>query len=236
VHFQHSDEIWRDFPELVPGIMYVEGITPDVPVTARTARFTAAARSRLAERPEGEMPEIQAWRRAFSRMGLRPTQYRCAAESLLRRFRKEGALPSVHPLVDLCNAVSLAFAIPVAVFDVSEITGGLEVRHASGDEEYLTFSGDVGHPDPGEVIFADQARRAHARRWTNRQSGRSAVRDSTTAALIVAEAMHATAAADVKELSAAVAEELAAVWSATPAVSVLSQSSPGCAFRTRERR
>jgi DNA/RNA-binding domain of Phe-tRNA-synthetase-like protein len=236
VHFQHSDEIWRDFPELVPGIMYVEGITPDVPVAARTARFTAAARSRLAERPEGEMPEIQAWRRAFSRMGLRPTQYRCAAESLLRRFRKEGALPSLHPLVDLCNAVSLAFAIPVAVFDVSEITGGLEVRHAAGDEEYLTFSGDVEHPDPGEVIFADQASRAHARRWTNRQSGRSAVRASTTAALIVAEAMHATAAADVKELSAAVAEELAAVWSATPAVSVLSQSSPGCAFRTRERR
>jgi len=230
VLFQHSGEIWRDFPELVPGIMYVEGITPDVSVAARTARFTAAARSRLAEGPEGEMPEIQAWRRAFARMGLRPTQYRCAAESLLRRFRKEGALPSLHPLVDLCNAVSLAFAIPVAVFDVGQVTGDLEVRYAAGDEEYLTFSGDVEHPQPGEVIFADQARQAHARRWTNRQSGRSAVRDSTTAALIVAEALHATASADVKELSAAVAEELAAVWSATPAVSVLSPSSPGYAF------
>ena len=234
--FQHSGEIWRDFPELVPGIMYVEGITPDVSVAARTARFTAAARSRLAAGPETEMPEIQAWRRAFSKMGLRPTQYRCAAESLLRRFRKEGALPSLHPLVDLCNAVSLAFAIPVAVFDVAEVADDLEVRYAAGDEEYLTFSGDVEHPQPGEVIFADQARRAHARRWTNRQSGRSAVRDSTTAALIVAEAMHATASADVKELSAAVAEELAVVWSAAPVVGVLSPSSPGYAFTTRERR
>ena len=230
VLFQHSGKIWRDFPELVPGIMYVEGITPGVPVAARAARFTAAARSRLAAGPETEMPEIQAWRRAFSKMGLRPTQYRCAAESLLRRFRKEGALPSLHPLVDLCNAVSLAFAIPVAVFDVAEVAGDLEVRYAAGDEEYLTFSGDVEHPQPGEVIFADQARRAHARRWTNRQSGRSAVRDSTTAALIVAEAMHATASADVKELSAAVAEELATVWSATPVVSVLSPSSPVYAF------
>jgi len=236
VHFQHSGEIWRDFPELVPGIMYVEGITADAPVAARTARFTAAARSRLAAGPEGEMPEIQAWRRAFSRMGLRPTQYRCAAESLLRRFRKEGALPSLHPLVDLCNAVSLAFAIPVAVFDVAQVTGDLEVRYAAGDEEYISFSGDVEHPQPGEVIFADQARKAHARRWTNRQSGRSAVRDSTTAALIVAEALHATASADVKEFSAAVAEELAAVWSATPAVSVLSPSSPRYAFTTRGQR
>lgn len=230
MHFQHSGEIWRDFPELVPGIIYAEGITRDVSVEARATRFTAVAGSRLAERPEGEMPEIQAWRRAFSRMGLRPTQYRCAAESLLRRFRKEGALPRLHPLVDLCNAVSLAFAIPVAAFDVSKITGDLEVRNAVGDEEYVTFSGDVEHPDAGEVIFADQAGWAHARRWTNRQSGRSAVQNSTTAALIVAEAMHATASSDVKELSGALADELDAVWSAAPVVSVLSQSSPRFSF------
>ena len=56
-------------------------------------------------------------------MGLKPTQYRCAAESLLRRFRKEGSLPRLHPLVDLCNAVSLAFAVPVAVLDAGRIAG-----------------------------------------------------------------------------------------------------------------
>jgi len=226
VHFQHSAEIWRDFPELVPGVMYAEGITRDVSVGARTGRFIAIAKSRLAERPEGELPEIQAWRRAFSRMGLRPTQYRCAAESLLRRFRKEGTLPQLHPLVDLCNAVSLAFAIPVAVFDISKITGHLEVRYAVGDEEYVTFSGDVEQPDHGEVIFSDQAGQAHARRWTNRQSGRSAVQSSTTAALIVAEAMHASASSDVQQLLAALADELDAVWSVTPKASMLSQSSP----------
>jgi len=147
VHFQHSGEIWRDFPQLVPGALYAEGITHDVPVGSRTGTFIATARSRLAERPEGELPEIQAWRRAFSRMGLKPTQYRCAAESLLRRFRKEGTLPELHPLISLCNAVSLAFAIPVAVFDVSKITGHLQVRYAAGDEQYLTFAGDVEHPE-----------------------------------------------------------------------------------------
>jgi len=230
VHFQHSGDVWRDFPELVPGIVYAEGITPDVSVAERAARFVDVARSRLAERPEGEFPEIQAWRRAFSRMGLKPTQYRCAAESLLRRFRKEATLPRLHPLVDLCNAVSLAFAVPVAVFDVSKITGHLEVRYAAGDEEYVAFSGDVEHPDVGEVIFADEAGRAHARRWTHRQSGRSAVQGSTTAALIVAEAMHASASADVKELTAAVADELGAVWAVTPEACILSQASPRVAF------
>lgn len=230
MHFQHSGEIWRDFPGLVPGIVFAEGITHDVPAGSRTAKFIAIARSRLAGMPEGELPEIQAWRRAFSRMGLKPTQYRCASESLLRRLRKEGSLPQLHPLVDLCNAVSLAFAIPVAAFDVSKINGHLDVRYAAGDEEYLTFSGDVEHPRAHEVIFADRAGRVHARRWTNRQSGLSAVQNSTTAVLIVAEALHDSAASDVQELTAAIADELAAVWCLTPMVTVLSQSSPRFTF------
>ena len=69
-----------------------------------------------------------------------------------------------------------------------------------------------------------------ARRWTNRQSGLSAVQNSTTAALIVAEAMHDSASSDVPQLAAAVAGELDALWSVTPAAAVLSQSSPRFTF------
>ncbi len=224
--FQHSGEIWRDFPELVPGIVFADGIRHDVAAGDRAARFTAVARSRLAGATEAELPEIRAWRRAFTRMGLKPTQYRCASEALLRRLRKDGSLPPVHPLVDVCNAASAAFAIPVAVFDLDKITGGLEVRYAAGDEHYLTFSGQTEHPAPREVIFADQAGRVHARRWTNRQSGLSAVQASTATALIVAEAMHDSASADVPRLIAALAEELNAIWSITPVATVLSRSSP----------
>ena len=230
MRFQHSNEIWRDFPELVPGVLFAAGITCDVQAGAHTEKYLAAAKSRLAEMPEGEMPEIQAWRRAFSRMGLKPTQYRCASESLLRRFRKEGTIPRLHPLVDLCNAVSLAFAIPVAVIDVAKITGGLEVRYAAGDEDYLTFSGDVEYPAVREVIFADDAGRAHARRWTNRQSGLSAVRDETAAVLIVAEALHRSASADIAELTAALAGDLTELWPADPAVTTLSRAAPRFTF------
>jgi DNA/RNA-binding domain of Phe-tRNA-synthetase-like protein len=229
--FQHSGEIWRDFPELVPGIVLADGITDDVAAGDRVAKLTATAKSRLTGATESELPEIQAWRRAFTRMGLKPTQYRCASEALLRRLRKEGTLPQLHPLIDVCNAFSVAFAIPVAVFDISKITGCLEVRYAVGDEEYLTFSGQAEHPSPGEVIFADQARQVHARRWTNRQSGLSAVQASTATALIVAEAMHDSASSDVPALIADLAGELTAIWSITPVAAVLSQSSPRFTFR-----
>jgi len=106
----------------------------------------------------------------------------------------------------------------------------VQVRYAAGDEDYLTFSGQAEHPAPHEVIFADRARRVHARRWTNRQSGLSAVQAPTAAALIVAEAMHDSASKDVPELIAAVARELATVWSITPVTAVLSQSTPRFTF------
>jgi DNA/RNA-binding domain of Phe-tRNA-synthetase-like protein len=224
--FQHATQIWRDFPELAPGVLFAEGITAHLPTGPAAAKFTETARSRLAGGTESELPEIQAWRRTFARMGLKPTQYRCAAESLLRRFRKEGALPALHPLVDLCNAASIATAIPVAVFDTAQITGDLAVRYAVGDEDYLTFSGAIEHPAAGEVIFADGAGQAHARRWSNRQSGRSAVRDETTSALIVAEALHGSASSDVPELISALADELTTAGCRVSAVTVLSQASP----------
>jgi DNA/RNA-binding domain of Phe-tRNA-synthetase-like protein len=231
MYFEHSAEVWRDFPELVPGVIFADGITQDVSVSDRIAEFTTIASSRLGEATEGELPEIRAWRRAFTRMGLRPTQYRCASEALLRRLRKEGALPKLHPLVDVCNAASAAFAIPVAVFDVAQITGHLEVRYAVGDEDYLTFSGQTEHPGLGEVIFADQAGHVHARRWTNRQSALSAVQGSTSAVVIVAEAMHGSASSDVPQLIAAIAHELNAAWSTTPVTTALTQSAPRFTFR-----
>lgn len=230
MHFQHSDSIWRDFSELAAGALHVEGIRSDVSVADAVDRFQAIARDVLATRAEGELAAIQAWRRTFARMGLKPTQYRCASEALLRRFRKEGDLPSIHPLIDLCNAVSLAFAIPIGVFDLSRISGDLEVTRASGDEVYATFSGETEHPEPEEVIFRDAEARAHARRWTNRQSGHSAIRLQTTSALIVAEALHETAAADVAELIAALEEAIDATWHIRPTSALLSRSAPRFAF------
>jgi DNA/RNA-binding domain of Phe-tRNA-synthetase-like protein len=229
MYFQHSTDIWRDFPALVPGVLYAEGIPAagGGQTSPAVERYAAVAKTRLAAAAtESELPEIQAWRRAFARLGLKPTQYRCASESLLRRFRKEGSLPALHPLVDLCNAISLAYAIPVAVLDAAQITGPLEVRYATGDETYLTFAGEIEHPAPGEVIFADQAGQAHARRWTNRQSGQSAVRDSTTTALIVAEALHDRAPADIPDLIKTLAAELGALWSLTPQSTVLTSAEP----------
>ena len=226
MRFQHSEAIWRDFPLLSAGAVVIQAETWVRDVTRQAQRFLDRADARLQGLSESELPEIQAWRRAFAQMGLKPTQYRCASEALLRRYRKDKALPQVHPLVDLCNAVSVAYAIPIAVFDLDRVDGNLEVRYANGAEVYLAFSGETEHPAPDEVIFADAASQAHARRWTNRQSALSAVRPDSARALIIAEALHDDAVADVAALLDDVLYVLTVIRAEPDRVARLSRDQP----------
>ena len=211
MYFFHSGEIWKEFPQLVPGLMYVTGITPTRHPGPRLHFWLQKAKDRLAEAQESRFPEVVAWRNVYSRMGLKPSKYRSAAEALLRRVRKTGDLPRLHPLVDMCNAVSVAFAIPVAVLDIDRVAGSLEVCKATGSEEYLAFSGEVEHPHKGEVIFRDENNHAHARRWTFRQSRLSTVSESTSRAMIISEGMHESALEDVPTLLNVLRQELLAL-------------------------
>ena len=228
--FGHSPALWQQFPQLVPGVLVVGGLHTKVEVQELLGPWHARARERLSRGPESELGEVSAWRRAYAQMGFKPTQYRSAAEALLRRFRREGDLPRLHPLVDLCNAVSLAYAMPVAVLDLARVDTHLEVRHAAGGEEHTGFSGETETVEPGEVIFADAANHAHARRWTFRQSRRSTVSAETQEVLIVAEGLHATAGTDVPALIEALAGSLDGLWGAPRHRAVLTAAAPRLEF------
>ncbi|MFE1442770.1 B3/4 domain-containing protein [Streptomyces sp. NPDC058739] len=227
MRFRHAPALWEQFPELTAGVLHADGVDARADTGSAAGAYLARAADRLAGSTEGEFPEVLAWRRVFARTGLKPTQYRCASESLLRRLRKEGSLPRIHPVVDLCNAVSVAYAVPVAALDADRITGPLlEVRHARGDEIYTPFGGGTEHPAPGEVTFVDSAARAHARRWTHRQSGHSVVGPHTWRILVVTEAVHEGGADTVPDLLRTLAAELAAHWPTDPATAVLTAARP----------
>ncbi len=226
MYFCHSPQVWQDFPQLVPGLLLLDDIRPNVVVDDRLGPLYERARQRLSQSPESQFPEVSAWRRVYATMGLKPTKYRSAAEALLRRFKREDDLPRLHPLVDLCNAVSLAYALPVAVFDLDQVDSYLEVRYATGRETYLAFDLQVEHPALGEIIFADAAQQVHARRWTFRQSRQSTVSDQTQRALIVSEAMHETGRPDEQALLGTLVEQIAVLWSPPRKQAILTAGDP----------
>ena len=199
--FRYEPEILERFPGVVGGVIHATGVTNGPTPPGLTDAFTAeqaAVRAQIGATPLSEIPALAAWRRVFRAFGVDPTQYRSAAEALLRRLTKQGELPSIGTLVDLANLVSIRYALPVAVFDLGTISGGMVVRLARGDEHWADLgSSTTERPDPGEVIFADEADIVVARRWCWRQSAASAARDDTTEILVTVEGHHEGAADEV---------------------------------------
>lgn len=192
--FAYAPEIVERFPGIVGGILHASGVsngpTPS-PLADAFAAEQAAVRVRIGDTPLSEIPALAAWRRVFRGFGVDPTQYRSAAEALLRRLTKQGDLPSIGTLVDLANLVSIRHALPVAVFDRAAIHGGIVVRFARGDERWADLgSSTTDRPEPGEVVFIDGSDDVVARRWCWRQSAGSAARDSTTDILVTVEGHH----------------------------------------------
>ena len=189
--FGYDDEIIERFPTIRAGLIHATELSngPSTSTLLDEYRMEqVAARSRLAETPIAELPSIAAWRRVFTQFGVKPTQHRNAAESLLRRLDKQGDIPSISTLVDIGNLVAIRYALPVAVLDLAGITGSTTVRFAAGTERFTDLGSDeIAHPEPGEVVFVDEDGVLSARRWCWRQSAQSATKPGTVEALITIE-------------------------------------------------
>ncbi len=190
-----------DFPAIRGGVVLVAGLNNRATPSNLLDLYQAEqrqVREAIGETPLSEIPSLAAWRRVFSAFGVKPTQYRNAAEALLRRLTKHGDIPSINMAVDIANLVSIRHRLPVAVFDQRHVSGGTTVRYADGSESFTDLGAtDVIHPDPGEVVFVDEAGLVSARRWCWRQSDQSATRLETTTALYTVEGQHDSADEDV---------------------------------------
>jgi DNA/RNA-binding domain of Phe-tRNA-synthetase-like protein len=212
--FTYDDRIIDEFPTIRAGVVHATGLAnrPSSPQLLDEYRAEqSAVLARLDGRPIADLASVAAWRRTFTRFGTKPTQYRNAAEALLRRLTKQGDVPSISTLVDIGNLVSIRYAMPVAVIDLAGIDRGVTVRFADGTERFTDLgSADHVAPDPGEVVFVDRSDVVAARRWCWRQSAQSGTSPTTTEALVVVEGHHEAATADVEAAAADLVELLAA--------------------------
>ena len=200
--FRYDEAIIARYPNVIGGMILVRGVIngPTTPeLAAAYADEQAATLQRLGTTPLSQVPALAAWRAAFRGFGVDPTQYRCAAEALLRRLTKAGSIPNLNTLVDLGNLISIRYALPIAMVDLRAIPDGTTVRFAKGDERFTNLGqSEPEAPAPGEVIFSDDTGLVTARRWCWRQSDESAARDDTTDLLVTIEAHHPDGRADVE--------------------------------------
>lgn len=111
-------------------------------LAAVRAQVAIDARQRFADTAAiSSEPTVAALRTLFRAAGCDPTRYRPASEALLRRLVKGDTLPTIHPLVDLNNCLSVALAVPCCVMVDGSFGRHLVWRSGSEGESYESLRG-----------------------------------------------------------------------------------------------
>ncbi|HEX5333329.1 MAG TPA: phenylalanine--tRNA ligase beta subunit-related protein [Cellulomonas sp.] len=182
-------------PDYRAMLVAVDGLVPgrrsDDASGALTLAAQDAARAALAQTAVEEIPHVAQWRAAYREFGAKPQRTRNSLEALLRRTAS--GLPRVNPLTDLYNAVSVLHRIPIGGEDLNRYVGAPRLVRATGREVFDTVAGGadvVENPEPGEVVWCDEAG-VTCRRWNWRQGRRTQLREDTTAAFFILDALGA---------------------------------------------
>jgi DNA/RNA-binding domain of Phe-tRNA-synthetase-like protein len=152
-------------------------------------RAESAARDALRDVTVDQLPHVAAWRDAYRGFGAKPQRTRNSLEALLRRAVT--GLPRVNRLTDVYNAVSVLHRIPIGGEDLDHYDGPPRLIRATGEEAFDTTADGhpaIEHPEVGEVVWTDGSG-ITCRRWNWRQGQRTRLRDSTSRALFILDAL-----------------------------------------------
>lgn len=179
-----SKDIHDRFPGYARGVVLAYGLAngPSSPeLTELLRQAEASVRERLDLETLTAHPRIASWREAFKAQGIKPNEFRCSVEAMVRRALRGQPLPSINALVDLGNALSLKHLVPVGSHAIDVVRGNLSLRPATGRETFVAFgSEEIEHPAPGEIVFTEEEV-VLTRRWSWRQSNHTLTLPETTA-------------------------------------------------------
>ena len=181
--FEIAKEVFDQLPNGYFGVVAVKGMdnTREIPqleamlqdnITVCEKDFTGI-KVKNAE-------DIVPYREAFKAMGINPNRYMCSIEALLDRIAKGKGFPHINAIVDLGNAVSIKYHLPIGAHDMATIAEALEVRHAKDGDTFVPFGGgETELPEDGEVVYVSDGQ-VRTRRWTWRQSEIGKITEETT--------------------------------------------------------
>lgn len=192
--FIAEDSFWNLFPKSAIGIIVVRGMksASDVPAddAAEISRLLRDANEQanayLTSNVISENEPVKVWREAYRQFKTKKGA-RCSIENLLKRVLKGNPVGSITPSVDVYNAISLKYALPVGGEDLDALAGDLRLGITEGGDPFLPIGEDEDDPTlPGELCYRDDEG-AVCRCWNWRDGQRTALADSSANAILVME-------------------------------------------------
>ncbi|BBT92326.1 B3/4 domain-containing protein [Enterobacter mori] len=190
--------------DIAPGFRALSILVEAAPITqpeVAPAALAQACQQMLNDDVPWADAHLSDWDEVFKTFGAKPKRTPCSAAALRKRVLKDGSLPSLDPVVDIYNAVSIRYAIPVGGENLAAYSGAPRLTLADGSEPFDTFKeGQPGveYPDAGEVIWRDDLG-VTCRRWNWRQGVRTRLDSQATSMWFILESLPSMPLAALEE-------------------------------------
>lgn len=152
-------------------------------------------------------PIIRKWRDIYKSFGEKKS--RSSVEALIRRTVNGKEIPSINPLVDIYNVISLKYELPCGGEDMDCFQGDVELTYAKGTEQFLPLGEENAETvNDGEIVYKC-GEMVLCRNFNYRESDITKLTEDTKNAVLVIEDVMEESA-DLEHVLCELAEKVAA--------------------------
>lgn len=181
--FTVDKEIFKKMPTVCFGVVVAKGIDNKktyLEINNMLEKNIKNIEEYFVDKKVKEDEHIVPYREAFRSIGINPNKYMCSIEALFTRIAKGKGMPKINPIVDIGNAVSLKYMLPMGAHDLDRDVNDIGVRMSVEGDEFVPFGETIPEAlDIGEVVYAT-GNKVRTRRWTWRQSEYGKIKESSS--------------------------------------------------------
>lgn len=182
MRFKVYPEVFEKIPDVFFGAVIAYNVDNTI-VNNEIAELLAEEVGKLREKLGGtevkENENIVPYREAFVKLGINPNKFMSSIEAMTKRIAKGSDLPSISPIVDLGNAISLRNIVPLGAHDIDALEEEIAVRFSVPGDIFIPLGcEDKEEVEEGELIYSD-IKNVRTRRWIWRQSEKGKITEKS---------------------------------------------------------
>ena len=180
--FSVSKDVFEKMDNLCLGIVVAKGIdnSKSEKIAEMLNQNISIAEEKFQDKKVKEMDEIVSYRDKFRELGINPNKFMSSIEAIITRISKHKGFPSINPIVDLGNSLSIKYLVPLGAHDIGNLDDDICIRFSNKGDSFIPFGSDEEeYLEDGELIYSvvDKVR---TRRWIWRQSEQGKITNQTT--------------------------------------------------------
>lgn len=145
--------------------------------------------------------EVKEWHDALTMAGFDPDEDAASHTALIRRIKAGKEIPSIHPLVNIYNTISLRHKTPLGGHDIDRIDGDIIVGPNTKELPFIEMgSSKKTAISKSEIVYADSSS-VLTRKWVWRQSDTSKITDKTTSFFVPIDDLGNRTPEEIKQIA-----------------------------------